>query len=301
MNKKEVFSKELYDELIDLIDTLEKKLHNPDTEKVYSLTRQLIDYSFSKICGHKGNIDNLMIISSLSKYLNKNTKKKIFSFFDYVDRLDYANFDVKKDNIIWVLEKFREILKIIFLGIKDYDSTQSKRLKKLKYFYNRIFFINSVEKLKKYQKYDIDLLIKINDYYDKMRKKDRDKYSAPFLYYSNHYPKMYELIDRLRNASNQEEKHNILLQLNKLYFKLKDKHKFEMSEKLKQIINNNEEKLNVYLMLGYNLIHEKDKDNLKKMISRIDKVYESLNDSLKEYYKEILERFKKQSDQIISK
>ena len=202
---------------------------------------------------------------------------------------------------MWVLEKFREILKIIFIGMKDYDKTHSKRLKKLKYFYNRIFFINSVEKLKKYQKYDIDLIIKINDHYDKMRKKDREKYSVPFLYYSNHYPRLYELIDRLKNASNQEEKHNILLQLNKLYFKLKDKHKVEMSDKLKQIINSDEEKLNVYLMLGYNLIHEKDKDNLAKMILRIDKVYESLNDPLKTYYKEILERFKKQADRIISK
>ncbi|MBR9676417.1 hypothetical protein GOV05_05395 [Candidatus Woesearchaeota archaeon] len=295
--EKEVFDENYLEGVLNSCDDIYDKIKEDARNESYHSIRNLIFKFFKVVLSESVDLVEEEVIRKLQKYdLKKAPREKISELFEELNSIDYGNEKPKKEKMYFILDAFKEVSKEVFISIKEHEKLKvdKKKINSKKAFEK---FKKVLEKLKKQKIPDSstrDLIIRASEYYDLLDDEKKNRYAKDYSYYCFRKPEVFDLLkklEELKNEGAQEGVHQALVDLNKVYFKLDNTQKNEVFDKIISIVDASEEKLNMYIMMGYNFLHEKKLLELRNIYALIVQSYNELDNNKKNYYYGVLLRF----------
>lgn len=296
--KLERYEKKLAKETKQKLLSLSTKLETNISKEIIYNDAKLEFYSYLKKLFLTNNVlaKNDAIDALKTFNVTADIIKRVNALFDFIEKIDYNNHDYTKEEIFEFMEDFFETSNLIYIQKTAHLLSKEDKISGLKYKIIKLKYLSQIKKIKNNFNNNIKIetndIVKATEYYEILKGDDKEKLAKQYHAYCINIPYIYELIEYGNTIKKDDfaQLHQIISKINKLILKLDDE-KEKIYPLLLEMIDNDEEKLNLNLMIGYESIHKKDIKQAIKVYSLISTHFKNLDDSKKIFYKGIIVRY----------
>ncbi|MBR9676842.1 hypothetical protein GOV04_01770 [Candidatus Woesearchaeota archaeon] len=298
---------QIFNDMIAKIDKLTNNVEVVEKKIVYQeLKKAIIEY-FTRLLKTADSMTEQELVEKFGTLnVKSDTIDKAQRLFAYMLNIDYNNASYQKEDLYHLLEEMHQVIEQIYIQTKASTLSKEEKLAKAKQPLIIKKFQGVLAKIKKsYKTKNVisrELTIKATEYYNLLSQENKKKYESDFHYYCTNLPYILELLQKAKEMKeNQEELHQLIAKINKVFLKIPSEEQEGLSWQILKAIDSSEQKLNAYLMLGYNYIHSKKFNDARELYAEMIKYYNNLEEKKKKYYYNLLTRFLEHYTKAINK
>lgn len=298
LRKEERFEDKLTKSTLIEIENTFQHIEVNKKDYAYTILKNVFENYIKELFRIKNNITQDEILIKLKTFnIDSGTIKKTKFIIDFITSIEYNNIPYSKEEIYQLTEALKEVVEEIYTERIAHLMLNKENLSSLKKDVIEKKYLKNFAKLKNYY-YKNKLIsqkhiIKTTEYFEALPSNIKDKYSKDFHYYCRNLPYLLDLLHIAENSGDkhQDELHQIISKINKLFLKLDENEKKELYPRIINVINSDEQKLNMYLMMGYSYLHKKEIKKSLSIFQIINKHFDRMDNSKKSYYENVLNRF----------
>lgn len=294
--KKEVEEDLLHEKYLTRISNL--NIEQRDKIIIYKEIKMIFIEYLKELIRTDKNLSENEIIHQISNInITSEIIEKTRKIINYIIHIEYNKLDYEKEALYKMISEIKFIIEQIYIQTKSDTLSKEEMLsgKDDKFIRTKLQKILDKIKNEYKQKWKIneDDIIKATEYYNRLKVHEKEEFSKEYHYLCRNLPQLIENIKNAKNSKNNsyDDYHQSISKINKILFKLEKEEKNEILPKILEVLDSNEEKININIMLAYSCLNSGKIKEAEGYYKTIYSIYSTFDKDKKNYYTGVINRF----------